>query len=128
LVNLLKHDHLIESFLNNGGADILHDSMTKFSNELQPMYYTLLALWLISFSPLSYDYFKNPNLGLIRLSTEVILKISREKIIRVAFSCYKQLCLNSKDSIEMMVDVELLKIVDTLLKGNLKDKELIDDI
>ncbi len=27
-----------------------------------------------------------------------------------------------------MVDVDLLKIVDTLLKGNLKDKELIEDI
>ena len=40
----------------------------------------------------------------------------------------QQLCINSKDAIEMMVDIGLMKIVDTLLKGNIKDKEVLEDI
>lgn len=30
--------------------------------------------------------------------------------------------------LELMIDNKLLKIIDTLLKGNIKDQQLIDDI
>ena len=64
-------------------------------------------------------------LGLIKLTIEAIQKISREKVLRVAFACFRNLV---DTSIELMVDSGLIKVVDLLLKGNLKDQDVIDDI
>ena len=36
--------------------------------------------------------------------------------------------MNCKDTIEIIVDVGLVKVIDTLLKGNIKEKEVLDDI
>lgn len=62
---LLKHDHLIKVFLDNNGTQILHDNMKKYPSDLQKMYYTLLVLWLISFSEKSVIYFTDPKLRLV---------------------------------------------------------------
>jgi V-type H+-transporting ATPase subunit H len=45
----------------------------------------------------------------------------------VAFYIFKNLQQNP-DCLELMMDVGLLKLIDTLLKGNIKDKEVIEDI
>lgn len=91
------------------------------------MYYTLLVLWLISFSDKSVPFFSDPKLRLIGQSIEVIQKISREKLVRVSFACYKNLSSYS-NCIEVLVDNDLLKVCETLLKGNIKEKEVLDDI
>lgn len=91
------------------------------------MYYTLLVLWLISFSDKSIPFFTQPHLRLVGLAIEVIQKISREKLVRVAFACFKNLSLWTP-CIEVLVDNDLLKVCETLLKGNIKEKEVIDDI
>ncbi|EGR32209.1 hypothetical protein IMG5_092130 [Ichthyophthirius multifiliis] len=62
------------------------------------------------------------------MSIDVIQKISREKLIRIAFQCYKNLASFSQQCIELMVDKDLLKVCETLLKGNIKEKELVNDI
>lgn len=59
---------------------------------------------------------------------EVIQKLSREKLVRVAFMCFRNLTELSPDCIEIMVDNNLLKVVDTLMKGNIKDQEVLDDL
>jgi len=59
---------------------------------------------------------------------EVVQKLSREKLVRLAFLCFRNLCENSEDSIEIMVDNQILKQVDLLLKGNIKDAEVVEDI
>jgi len=41
--------------------------------------------------------------------------------LRVAFACFKNLVDVSSNAIEEMVDNGLVKTVDLLLKGNLKD-------
>lgn len=38
----------------------LTDNMKKYPSDLQKMYYTLLVLWLISFSDKSIPFFTNP--------------------------------------------------------------------
>jgi hypothetical protein len=54
------------------------------------------------------------------LICEVLQKISRDKLVRVAFIIFKNL-QNNQVCLELMMDVGLLKIIDTLLKGNIKD-------
>ena len=70
------------------------------------------------------------------MTVEAIQRFSREKIIRVAFSLFKNLVDISMSSVELMVESSLLKviftkfikIIDNLLKGTIKDKEVLDDI
>lgn len=95
--------------------------MSKYPTDLQISYYTILGLWLLSYTNDSIAYFSDPSIGLIRMTIEAIQKISREKILRVAFGCFKNLVDVSPLCIELMVDNGLIKVVDLLLKGNLKD-------
>lgn len=61
-----------------------------------------------------------PKLGVVKSVCEILQKVSREKITRVAFMIFKNI---EKDHscLELMMDNKLLKIIDTILKGNLKD-------
>lgn len=128
LVYLLKHDHLAEEFMLNDGFSILRHLLAAYPTDLQVCYYAILGLWLLSYSPNSYAYFADPKYGLIKLTIEAIQKISREKVLRVAFAAFRNLSDNSPQAIEMMVDNGLIKNIDLLLKGNLKDQDVIDDI
>jgi V-type H+-transporting ATPase subunit H len=58
----------------------------------------------------------------------VVQAHSREKIWRVAFFTFRNLANTSELTIEIMVDCGLLKAIDTLLKGNIKDTELKEDL
>jgi len=55
------------------------------------MYYTILNVWLMSFCEDSLLVFNNPKYGFIRLTIEIIQKISREKLVRVSFAYFKNL-------------------------------------
>lgn len=120
-VYLLKHDALAIQFLKSGGMKIITQLMSKYPTDLQISYYTILGLWLLSYTNDSIAYFSDASIGLIRMTIEAIQKISREKILRVAFGCFKNLVDVSPLCIELMVDNGLIKVVDLLLKGNLKD-------
>ncbi len=68
-----------------------------------------------------------PKVGVVRSICEILQKVSREKITRVAFMIFKNI---EKDHgcLELMMDNKLLKIIDTILKGNIKDEDLITSI
>jgi V-type H+-transporting ATPase subunit H len=119
IANLIKHEHICVEFIKTSGISLLHDFFVKGSNELQLMYYSILTLWLLSFSEDSIPIFSNPKHGFIRLTMEIIQKISREKLVRVAFCFFKNLVDKSQACTELMVDLGLLKIVDTLIRGNI---------
>ncbi|CAD8208099.1 unnamed protein product [Paramecium pentaurelia] len=127
-VHFLKHEELAIQFIKSGGIRIITNLLSKYSTDLQIAYYTILALWLLSFTTESISLFNDPTIGLIRLIIESVQKISREKILRVSFACFRNLVDVSPQCIELMVDNGLIKVVDLLLKGNLKDQDLIDDI
>ncbi|CAD8111966.1 unnamed protein product [Paramecium primaurelia] len=127
-VHFLKHETLAIQFIKSGGIRIINNLLSKYSTDLQIAYYTILALWLLSFTTESIPLFNDPTIGLIRLIIESVQKISREKILRVSFACFRNLVDISPQCIELMVDNGLIKVVDLLLKGNLKDQDLIDDI
>ncbi|CAD8207074.1 unnamed protein product [Paramecium octaurelia] len=127
-VHFLKHEALAIQFIKSGGIRIISNLLSKYSTDLQIAYYTILALWLLSFTNESIPLFSDPTIGLIRLIIESVQKISREKILRVSFACFRNLVDVSPQCIELMVDNGLIKVVDLLLKGNLKDQDLIDDI
>ncbi|CAD8120222.1 unnamed protein product [Paramecium sonneborni] len=127
-VHFLKHEALAIQFIKSGGIKIISNLLTKNSTDLQIAYYSILGLWLLSFTNESIQIFSDPAIGLIRLVIESVQKISREKILRVSFACFRNLVDNSAQCIELMVDNGLIKVVDLLLKGNLKDQDLIDDI
>lgn len=128
IVNLIKHEDLCKIFIKNGGVELLIENLSRNSSDLQVVYYTFLNVWLISFVEEAYlTYFAVPKLGIIRSICEILQKISRDKLVRVAFNIFKNLQKNH-ECLELMMDVGLLKLIDTLLKGNIKDKQVIDDI
>ena len=125
LVHLNKHEVLAKVFLENGGTTIIFNSLEKNSNEVQLVYYTFLNIWMLSFIHDGIDNFLSvAKLGVIKSICEILQKISREKLIRVAFAIFKNI-ENNHQCLELMMDNKLLKIVDTLLKGNIKDLELV---
>lgn len=91
------------------------------------MYYNILCLWLLSYTPASHPYFVKPEYKLIQSMIDVMQKISREKILRVACATFKNLSENH-EAIEVMVDCGLLRIVDVVIRGNIKDNELKEDL
>lgn len=83
---------------------------------------------MLSFIEDAYSrYLAVPKFGIIRLICEILQKISRDKLVRVAFFIFKNL-QNNHNCLELMMDVGLLKIIDTLLKGNIKDPEIVNNI
>ncbi|CAM6002300.1 unnamed protein product [Sphagnum balticum] len=128
IVNIIKHEDMGQVFIKNGGVELLIESLNRNSNDLQTTYYTFLNIWLISFLEEAYStYLSVPKFRIISSLTEILQKISRDKLVRVAFYIFKNLQHND-DCLELMMDVGLLKLIDTLLKGNIKDKEVIEDI
>lgn len=125
---LNKHADLAKIFLENGGGAVLVECLTRGGNDIQLIYYSLLNIWMLSFSEEAVEKFISiPRIGVVRAVCEILQKVSREKITRVAFMIFKNI---EKDQgcLELMMDYKLLKIVDTILKGNIKDEELINSI
>ncbi|CAK91061.1 unnamed protein product (macronuclear) [Paramecium tetraurelia] len=103
-VHFLKHETLAVQFIKSGGIRIITNLLSKYSTDLQIAYYTILALWLLSFTTESISLFNDPTIGLIKLIIESVQKISREKILRVSFACFRNLVDASPQCIELMVD------------------------
>ena len=115
-------------FLENGGTQLLVDNLRQSGNEIQILYYTLINIWLLSFTTEGVEKFISvPRFGILRLICELLQKLSREKLTRVSFMIFKNVQENHT-CLELMMDSRLLKIIDTLLKGNIKDEDLIDSI
>lgn len=129
LAHFLKHEDLINIFLKSGGINIITRNFqtNSLSNDLQVMYYTILCLWLLSYDKVSVPYFTHPEHQIVPSVIEVIQKISREKILRVACSLFRNLS-EYEVAVEVMVDNGLLKVVDVLLRGSIKDTELKEDL
>jgi V-type H+-transporting ATPase subunit H len=102
--------------------------LNKSNNDIQKIYYALLNVWMLSFVEEGIERFISvPKFGVIKSICEILQKISREKITRISFMIFKNIQGNN-GSLELMIDSKLLKIIDTLLKGNIKDQQLIEDI
>lgn len=107
---------------------MLTECLNRSGNDIQLIYYTLLNVWMLSFVDEAIEKLISvPKLGVVKSVCEILQKVSREKITRVAFMIFKNI---EKDHscLELMMDNKLLKIIDTILKGNLKDEELITSI
>ncbi len=123
-----KHSELARVFIENDGTPILLDCLNKSNNDIQKIYYALLNVWMLSFVEEGIERFISvPKFGVIKSICEILQKISREKITRISFMIFKNIQGNN-GSLELMIDSKLLKIIDTLLKGNIKDQQLIEDI
>jgi V-type H+-transporting ATPase subunit H len=127
-VHLNKHEFLANVFLEYGGASFLLDCFNRSGNDIQLIYYTLLNVWMLSFIPETVEkLFGTAKFGVIKHICEILQKVSREKITRVAFMIFKNI-QHEHTCLELMIDNRLLKIIDTILKGNIKDEELITEI
>lgn len=58
--------------MRSGGIRIISSLLTNYPTDLQIAYYTILGLWLLTYSSESHAYFNDPALGLIRLIIEAI--------------------------------------------------------
>jgi len=72
LVHLLKHESLAEEFMRNDGFKIMQYLLSSYPTDLQVCYYTILGLWLLSYSSTSYSFFGDPKYMLIKLTIEAI--------------------------------------------------------
>lgn len=114
--------------MDNGGANLIQDCLSRSGNDIQLIYYTLLNVWMLSFLESHVERFIGAaKSGVIKHICDVLQKVSREKITRVAFMIFKNI-QEYPACLELMIDSRLLKIIDTILKGNIKDEELINDI
>ena len=104
------------------------DCFNKSGNDIQLIYYTLLNVWMLSFVDDNTEkLFGSSKFGIIKHICDILQKVSREKITRVAFMIFKNV-QDYHSCLELMIDNRLLKIIDTILKGNIKDEELITEI
>lgn len=107
---------------------MIQDCISKSNNDIQKIYYAFLNIWMLSFIPEGIEkVISLPKYGIIKSMCEILQKISREKITRIAFMIFKNL-ESSHPCLELMIDNKLLKIIDTLLKGNIKEQTLIEEI
>lgn len=92
------------------------------------LYYVLLNIWLLSFVQEAIEKFLSvEKFSILKMICDILQKLSREKLTRIAFMIFKNVEQNSI-CLELLIDSRLLKIIDTLLKGNIKDEALIDSI
>jgi len=127
-VHLNKHENLASEFMEYGGASYLLECLSRSGNDIQLIYYTMLNIWMLSFVPDTVDkWFGSAKFGVIKHICDILQKVSREKITRVAFMIFKNV-QDSNGCLELMIDNRLLKVIDTILKGNIKDEELINEI
>ena len=83
---------------------------------------------MLSFvSEVTEKLFGASKFGVIKHICDILQKVSREKITRVAFMIFKNI-QEFHSCLELMIDNRLLKIIDTMLKGNIKDEDLITEI
>ena len=126
--HLNKHADLARIFIENGGGSILTESLSRSGNDIQLIYYTLLNIWMLSFAEDTIEKFMAvPRLNVVRGICEILQKVSREKITRLAFMIFKNI-ERDHGCLELMMDHKLLKIIDTILKGNIKDEDLVNSI
>jgi V-type H+-transporting ATPase subunit H len=89
---LNKHADLARAFLENGGGAVLVECMTRGGNDIQLIYYSLLNIWMLSFSDEAVEKFISVSrIGVVRAVCEILQKVSREKITRVAFMIFKNI-------------------------------------
>ena len=76
--------------MENNGAPLIINVFDHYTNEVQLIYYAFLNIWLLSFVKKGVnDLISVPKTGVIKGICDVLQKISREKLIRVAFSIFK---------------------------------------
>ena len=104
------------------------DCLNKSGNDIQLIYYALLNIWMLSFvTETAEKLFGSSKFGVIKQICDILQKVSREKITRVAFMIFKNV-VEYHSCLELMIDNRLIKIIDTILKGNIKDEDLISEI
>lgn len=68
------------------------DCLNRSGNDIQLIYYTLLNIWMLSFVDEAIEKFiAVPKLGVVKSVCEILQKVSREKITRVAFMIFKNI-------------------------------------
>lgn len=126
LSNLLRVNSLIAHFFKSNGMSVIADVL-QTAKDIQTVYYAFFCLWLISFEDSSLKYFQDAITKILKLMVTSLQSLCREKIIRIGYACFRNLCRDST-CIEILIDHGLLKVTDNILKMVLKDTETIDDI
>lgn len=125
--NLLRVRTLVKHFLKANGMHFIANALRTDTNDVQTVYYAFLSAWLLSYEDEAIKYFQDAVLAVIKLMSLALQSLSREKLIRVGYACFKNLCRDDL-CIELMVDAGLMKITDNILKGVIKDEETLADI
>lgn len=125
--NLLRVKSLVKHFLKANGMHFIANILKNENLDVQTVYYTFFACWLLSFEDNAIPYFQDAVLSIINRMSVALQSLSREKLIRVGYSCFKNLTRDDL-CIELMVDAGLLKTTDNILKGVIKDDETLQDI
>jgi len=125
--NLLLVPEMTKYFFLEGGHNRLKDILHAHPCNLQIMYYSFLTLWVLSFDEESQDRFSDPTWQVIPGVVNALRSISREKLSRIAFKLFKNISQWDK-CIELMNDSDLMKVVESEQKKNLKDEQLKENL
>ena len=127
MLPLFKISHIRSFFLTTGGLRlIINPIFSTKSGSVQPIYCALFALWQITFTEESVEYFIRKDYELISIIIKEIKRTDKEKVLRVGLGALKNLAEFSHAAIEIMVEEKLLDIIDVLSRKVLKDEDVID--
>jgi V-type H+-transporting ATPase subunit H len=77
-VHLNKHSELADVFLENNGTALIIECLNKGGNDIQLIYYSLLNVWMLSFTENGIGKFLSiPKYGIIKSMCEILQKVSR---------------------------------------------------
>lgn len=127
LLYLIKHQELAELyFRSDGGVSNLMYILSGPNTDPQVTYCLILTLLLLSYvDEFLGDCLANPEHGVLKKVLESMQANYREKVVRVAFLLFRKVCEDSK-GLELLIDLDLPRAIDNLLKGTLKEQHIID--
>lgn len=91
------------------------------------MYYTLLAIWILSFDKQFILYVENPKNLIIFDILSCLKKLAREKLTRVGLKIFKNLS-SSTNCVSLMIDNNLLSFLTMETRKNIKDDSMKENI
>eukprot|EP00744_Colponema_vietnamica_P001028 GILI01001758.1.p1 GENE.GILI01001758.1~~GILI01001758.1.p1 ORF type:complete len:462 (-),score=140.85 GILI01001758.1:589-1899(-) len=126
LTIIVQNDAYRELFVKlDGFSKFVIPTYLEMIRDVQAMYKLHFILWMLSYNQECLPYFLKGNV--LGHMVEVLRTHSKEKVLRVALACLKNLT-NSPAHVELMVDRGLHKVVELMEKKKFSDEDLMADL
>jgi len=129
LQKLGRKDEFREFFAADKGLNLLANLLETKNKNVQILYQTVYSLWLLSYNPRVAAKMNSLNdCNVIRCLIDLLRRTgTHDKVIRMALATLRNLLNQSKNN-EEMIDLGIMKPLETLKNRSWADEDMIDDI